>query len=194
MYGRFVLWILMLYIVCGWYTPDYKRWLAPLEASLDAIGATNITGGITWGWRLLSPGAPFTEGRSYSEEDNHKVLVLMTDGENTYYPNGTFNKSTYGSWGYLSLSAEHFGSYITSQNAIQARIDTRSKAACDNIKAQTNITIYTIAFDVNTERGQELMQYCASDPTKAYDAENEEELLAAFDAIGTDISKLRLEE
>ena len=42
-----------------------------------------------WGWRVLSPTAPFTEGRAYTANDNKKILVLMTDGENTYYPQPT---------------------------------------------------------------------------------------------------------
>lgn len=29
----------MSFIVCGWYTPDYKPWLGPLISDLDAIGA-----------------------------------------------------------------------------------------------------------------------------------------------------------
>ncbi len=46
---------------------------------------TSIGEGAAWGWRTLSPGAPFTEGRPYGAEENQKVLVLMTDGQNTYY-------------------------------------------------------------------------------------------------------------
>ncbi|MGD9830702.1 MAG: hypothetical protein AB7U66_18425 [Hyphomicrobiaceae bacterium] len=29
----------MSYIVCGWYTPDYEPWLAPLVASLERVRA-----------------------------------------------------------------------------------------------------------------------------------------------------------
>lgn len=160
-------------------------------SNLVAVGATNITAGITWGWRTLSPGEPFTQGRTYTEPDNKKVLILMTDGENTYYPDSTFNKSSYGAWSYLSNSANHLGSYMTSESTVEARMDARSKLACDNVKA-TGIIIYTIAFQVTTTRGKELMAYCASDSSKSFDASNNSELLAAFDTIGTDISQLRI--
>ena len=42
---------------------------ATLNAAISAMqpgGNTNILEGLTWGWRTLSPGAPFTEGKSYT--------------------------------------------------------------------------------------------------------------------------------
>ena len=58
---------------------------------MAAQGATGVGEGAMWGWRVLSPGAPFTDGRAYSTKNNTKVLVLMTDGQNTYYPNSTIS-------------------------------------------------------------------------------------------------------
>jgi hypothetical protein len=48
-------------------------------------GGTNQAEGLAWGWRVLSPSAPFTEGRPYNDPSDpvRKVIVLMTDGENT---------------------------------------------------------------------------------------------------------------
>ena len=46
--------------------------------------STNIGEGLMWGWRVLSPGAPFAQGRPSNDPHNQKVIVLMTDGENTY--------------------------------------------------------------------------------------------------------------
>ena len=39
-----------------------------------------------------------------------------------------------------------------------------------------------------------LLRGCASDENKYYDAQDEDDLLAAFTAIGTDISQLRLSQ
>ena len=41
--------------------------------------------GMAWGWRVLSSGAPFTEGRPDTEKGNDKVVIVLTDGQNTYY-------------------------------------------------------------------------------------------------------------
>ena len=69
--------------------------------AMVAQGATGVGEGAAWGWRALSPGAPFTEGRPYSTKNNQKFLVLMTDGQNTYYPNSNFLKSLYDIYGYV---------------------------------------------------------------------------------------------
>ena len=59
-----------------------------IKASIDAMspdGATNVPEGMAWGWRVLSSGAPFTEGRPETEKGNDKVVIVLTDGANTYY-------------------------------------------------------------------------------------------------------------
>ena len=53
-----------------------------------------------WGWRVLSPEPPFTEGRDYTDPENTKYLVLMTDGENWHQAMSNHNKSSYHSFGY----------------------------------------------------------------------------------------------
>lgn len=49
------------------------------------LGGTNVPEGVAWGWRSISGGAPFTEGRPDSEKGNDKVMIVLTDGANTYY-------------------------------------------------------------------------------------------------------------
>ena len=56
-----------------------------IEDKIDEMysdGNTHINVGLVWGWRVLSPTAPFTEGHAYDDEDYNKAIVLMTDGEN----------------------------------------------------------------------------------------------------------------
>jgi len=55
-----------------------------IDAMVD-VGATNVPEGMAWGWRTLSSGPPFTEGRAETEKGNDKVLIVLTDGANTYY-------------------------------------------------------------------------------------------------------------
>lgn len=160
----------------------------------EAIGATNITAGLMWGWRLLSPGEPFTEGREYSDSENQKIIILMSDGANTYYPhsgsNQSITKSWYGAWGYVAMG--HLdGSTSTSQSTLVGIMNQRTALACTNAKA-AGIRIYTIAFDIDDAATLSMMETCASEPTMAFQSNNEAELLAAFNAIGDDISLLRI--
>lgn len=87
-----------------------------LNAKIDAMaptGATNVTIGLTWGWQTLAPNGPFNAPAPAPDLD--KVIILLTDGQNTQ------NR-----WG-----------------SSQTSIDARTQKACDNIKA-ANIRIYTV--------------------------------------------------
>ena len=61
--------------------------LAAIKAAIDkmsANGNTNVPEGTAWGWRTISSGAPFTDGRPETEKGNDKVIIVLTDGANTY--------------------------------------------------------------------------------------------------------------
>ncbi len=73
--------------------------------AMRADGNTVIPEGLAWGWRLLSPGAPFTEGVPYSQQDVIKAIVLLTDGENSVQGNGSFG-SYFTAYGYKKYSRE----------------------------------------------------------------------------------------
>lgn len=67
--------------------------------NLQAVGnmGTLIAPAVTWGMRLLSPAAPFTEGEPYSGTVK-KVLFVVTDGDQVteaeFSGDGVFNEST----------------------------------------------------------------------------------------------------
>jgi hypothetical protein len=82
--------------------------------SMKADGTTNVTIGLVWGWHALTSGAPLTEG-SAPASDLDKVLILLTDGENTE------------------------NRWTTNTSAI----DKRTQAVCDNIK-KNGIKLYTV--------------------------------------------------
>jgi len=69
---------------------------------MSANGTTNIQQGLTWGWRTLSAGLPFDQGRPSTDRVNMKFIILLTDGNNFYSTDGdsTPNESAYGAWGY----------------------------------------------------------------------------------------------
>lgn len=69
-----------------------------VKAAIDAMaasGATNVPEGMAWGWRTLSSAAPFTDGRPETEKGNDKVLIVLTDGANTYYTPTSVTAQTY---------------------------------------------------------------------------------------------------
>ncbi len=167
-----------------------KSVITGVIAAMKANGTTNISSGVGWGWRVLSPGAPFTEGRAYSVNDNQKILILMTDGDNTYFDSGkSLTDTTYSAWGYGQN--EHLGTGINTANEIMTEMNARTATVCANVKA-AKIKIYTVAFQVTNQTTLQMLTDCASDPSMAYQSSSTSALLAAFTAIGDDISLLRV--
>ena len=160
-------------------------------SAMQANGITNITAGLMWGWRTLSPTAPFTEGRANDVADNQKIIILMTDGENTYFANGKFTKSHYGAWGYVWK--QHLGTNSSDEDDMEDKEDERLAAACDNANT-AGTKIYTVAFQISDPDTLQLLTDCATEPDMAYQSSSNSALLAAFTAIGDDISLLRVSQ
>ncbi|MDX2258346.1 MAG: TadE/TadG family type IV pilus assembly protein [Hyphomicrobiaceae bacterium] len=158
-------------------------------ATMQASGNTNIKEGVAWGWRVLSPGVPFTEGREGDAQHNRKIMVLMTDGENMYNSSSTHNKSVYGAHGFAAKG--RLGTTY-SQSAYTNYLNARTREACTNAKA-AGITIYTVAFRLeNNPTTQALLRDCASGPDNVFTASDGAGLVQSFRSIGRDISSLRL--
>lgn len=191
-------------------TTDQTKMIKAINA-MKADGSTNIPLGIAWGWRSLSSGKPFTEGRARGTKDNIKILIVMTDGNNTYYtPSSSyskFNKSTYGSYGYTKSKTvyadgrlfEGFSKNNPSHTSTNFRsaMDEHMLRTCTNAKAD-GIKIYSVAFNVPSGSSvKAMLQNCASVNSKTglkqyFDATGSSDLKAAFNAIGNNISNLRL--
>jgi Mg-chelatase subunit ChlD len=95
--------------------PLSQDWSA-LNSKVDAMtptGNTNVTIGMQMAWQTLSPVAPFNAPAA--APDLEKVLVLLTDGDNTQ------------------------NRWSSSQSAI----DARTEKVCANAKAD-NIKVYTV--------------------------------------------------
>lgn len=168
-------------------------------SQLAASGMTNISEGILWGWRTLSPSEPFTEGRPYSDTKNRKIMIVMTDGENTYNTYSNQNKTGYLAYAYgLPLPAPlgmgqsgRLGTTYT-QSAILTQMNTKTITACANAKAE-GITVYTIAFRLESSPAtMSLLRNCASTSDKAYAASDGQALIQIFQIIGREISQIRV--
>jgi hypothetical protein len=169
---------------------------ATIESAINGMvaqGATSVGEGAMWGWRAVSPGEPFAQGRPYNTEDNQKVLVLMTDGQNTYYPNNKFVKSWYDVYGYVDRG--RLGTTSTNSDTLTAAMDVRTAQACANIKA-AGVIVYTVAFQIPGDQAGALtlLRNCATDEDKYFAPNTESDLLSAFNAIGKDISQLRISQ
>ncbi len=55
--------------------------------NMVAGGSTNIHEGLMWGWRTISPKSVFADGAAYNNQAVSKIIVLMTDGANTWTDN-----------------------------------------------------------------------------------------------------------
>ncbi len=166
--------------------------LSEIESTLSAMtakGSTNIAEGVMWGWRVLSPGLPFAEGRTYDSPKNDKIMVVMTDGANTYSASSNHNKSWYAAHGYGASG--RLGTTFSS-SAYVSRMNQKTTTACANAKA-AGVKIYTIAFRLESDPTTlALLQSCASEASMAFRAADGAALVTVFEHIGGQISKLRV--
>jgi hypothetical protein len=88
----------------------------------------------------------------------------------------------------------YLGTTSTNNSTVVDAMNARTIEACENVQATGYITVYTIAFQVDDPDAQQILEDCASDPTKAFDAGNAEELIGAFRLIAQDIATLRIAE
>jgi len=163
-------------------------------SALAANGQTNIHQGFMWGWHTISPNTPFADGKAYATSNNMKVIVLMTDGENTWNSaSNVVNKSSYSAYGYYKnantrLSAANQN--VTSETAARAAMDQLTREACANARAQ-GITIYTVGFsgksDPIDEAGKQLLTDCAGDAKRAFFTNSSTGLVSAFQQISAGI-------
>jgi Flp pilus assembly protein TadG len=198
--------------------------LTAIKAAIDrmaANGNTDVPEGMAWGWRTISSGEPFTGGRPENEKGNDKVVIVLTDGANTYTkpsndPAG--NKSTYAAYGYLQpgynggsvgrlLMDTSVGQYDYSSSNYTAALDDHMAKLCDNAKAG-NVLVMTVSLDLSTSdysenKAIEALKKCASEsrfrtdpatgkPAKLYWNASGSNLADKFKEIADELSNLRI--
>ena len=153
------------------------------------------------GWRTLSSKAPFTQGRPDHEKGNDKVLIVLTDGENTYYTPESLgyedranNKSVYSAFGYAGRKPDETKSRLfmgTTVNASDYSNGNYSKAmnqhmlaTCGNAKDQ-GVIVMTVALDLSTSNSVQKEQIaslkeCSSDSRWRRDKDNPDEPAKLF--------------
>jgi Flp pilus assembly protein TadG len=143
--------------------------LSGLKAKLDKmlpVGNTNIPLGVQFGWNLLDPASPFTEGAPYADTTYKKFMIILTDGVQTskqWAADGT--------------------------RSVQAGNDNLV-AVCGAAR-QKKITIFAIAYDITDPAVTNLLKQCA--PGNYFEAStNGSEIDQVFDAITIRIKKSAL--
>ncbi len=127
-------------------------------ASMVPHEGTNISAGISFGWHLISPNAPFTEGVAYN--NTSKTIILLSDGEQTV--------SSFGP-----------GDSYNVNNGESNLVDM-----CTAIKAQ-GVRLITVAFGSGIGGATlDRLQNCASTSYFFYNPTDGDALLHAFKDIG----------
>lgn len=105
-------------------------------ADMRPIGYTNIPLGVEFGWNLLDPSEPFTEGASLDDRSTRKFIIILTDGVQTTPGWGPNNSRT------LKRAQE---------NLVKL---------CQGMRV-AGVTIFTIAYDVTDTDVTTLLKSCA---------------------------------
>jgi Flp pilus assembly protein TadG len=179
-------------------------------SKLQPAGNTDIHEGFMWGWRTISPNSVFgSDALPYRPVNSNtrtiKIIVLMTDGMNTWsdYDQNPVTGSLYSAYGYYNnafgvkpnarLPAANANPSNTATS--RAAIDALTTTACNNAKA-AGVGVYTVAFSVASDpidnAGQALLQDCASQSSNYFLASDSAALDKAFGAIAQGIGQLRL--
>jgi hypothetical protein len=99
-------------------------------------------------------------------------MVLMTDGQNTLEK--------------VAGTPELVFNDINTKATDKLMLEV-----CENIK-QSRITVFTIGFKLSDETVKQRLQDCASTTENYYDASDNLQLSAAFQAIATEVSAIHL--
>jgi Flp pilus assembly protein TadG len=160
--------------------------------NMDLSGSTAGQIGAAWGWYMISPEwgylwpADINRPKEYGTKELAKVVVFMTDGEfNTAHCQGVQSAA----YGYSGIANSSRINCSPTQTPFEQAEDF-----CDAMRADgKDVIIYTVGFELAAgSPGEDFLEYCATDEDHVFLAANSTELKAAFKAIATSISRLRI--
>lgn len=169
-------------------TSDYSGLKGKVNA-FKASGTTNITEGVAWGMRVLSPGAPFTEGSDRKKTGMEKIMIVLTDGSNVFGNAANDLGSTYSSSGYLVDG--RLGLQAGGASATNAAMNARTLLACEKAKAE-GTEVYTIRLEEPDVKTGDMLKKCATDAEHYFDVPSRAMLDEAFGKIKEKIVRVRL--
>jgi hypothetical protein len=144
-------------------TKDFKAVKGKLD-SMRPYQYTHIALGVEFGYHMLSPNAPFTNGAAFNDEDTKKFMVVLTDGKQT--------EPGFGPGGSRKVEDG----------------EANLEKLCDSAKAD-GITMITMAFDLDDSDTRKRLEGCATDAAKHFFiADDSSDLAAAFEAVKSAIT------
>lgn len=170
-----------------------------IDAEIDAMVAfggvgTFIAPGLYWGWNVLTPGEPYSQGLGAGSpyyDKTVKAIVLLSDGENSVTGLNNPNRSTYSAYNYVSEG--RLGT-TTSAAVAETNLNAKTSQLCSSVKG-TGIRLYTITFGDIPADARSLMKNCATvekGNALYYHAPSNNELETVFKEIGRDLSEIHL--
>jgi len=169
-------------------TNDYALLRSKVN-SLQARGTTNITEGVAWGTRVLTPGEPFPQARDLRKGGVEKIMIVLTDGSNVLGNNNTGLRSSYSSYGFLIDG--RLGT--TSGNSAQTNslMNDRTLAACAHAKEE-GMLVYTIRLEEPDVKTGTMLRQCATSEGHYFDAPSRNQLDDVFQTIKDRIVRVRI--
>ncbi|MCW1429878.1 TadE/TadG family type IV pilus assembly protein [Novosphingobium sp. JCM 18896] len=163
---------------------------------LVAQGSTYHDIGMIWGTRLISNGGVFGSGNptEYKQRKVQKYIIYMTDGQisaprdfctSRGCSNVGEHSDAYSAWGIEGYD-QRVGA--TSDSDSNDRHTKRFLMACNEAKAR-EVSIWTVAFGTGSVAS---LDSCASNKDQALVADDPDELVESFSAIGRNIGPLRI--
>ena len=136
-----------------------------------AEGSTVISQGLSWAWRVVSPGDPFDDAEANPNGLHKRAIVILTDGEAQDVVGGSYDGV--------------FGIAWEAEDGVNERVEAVAQEIKDG-----GIDIYVVEYHEETT----LMKNVATSNTAPYyfHTDNVDELNDAFEAIGDHLSELRL--
>ncbi|MCY0094590.1 pilus assembly protein [Hoeflea ulvae] len=157
---------------------------------LTASGSNNMLEGVMWGWRVLSSREPFTEGSDEADGSVEKIMIFVSDGENSFGNLNNLLGSSYTSMGYL-VDGRLDGLTAASSGQTTSALDKKTIAACTNAK-EDGVEIYTIRLEKPVVTTETVLSECASSKAHYFDAPSRQQLAPIMDAIRKGVVQLRL--
>jgi Flp pilus assembly protein TadG len=145
-----------------------------LVDNMSPAGSTNQPIGLVWAWQSLVGGGPLTAPTKDSNYTYKEIIILMSDGLNT--------------------QDRWYGNGVNVSSSVDKRMYDASNGGsgtCANAKA-AGMTIYAIQVDTGGDGLSTVMQNCASSSDKFWRITSAGDLGTVFNAIGTNLTKLRV--
>ena len=173
---------------------------------LKANGTTNTAAGLIWGWRTLTPEAPFIQAADPDDLAGgrwRKFAVLMTDGDNYIVSNNSsthknHNVGPFTNLGFLSqdrlnlISGDPYDNRSTTRTRYTEELDKKTIRMCHRMRAD-GIKVFTVGFDITANsNAAKMLAACAVDADAFKLADDADDLADVFGEITSQIVDLHV--